>query len=349
VSTSETDLDIEPTEEEAEDEPDQESQFEIINYPADTTLRGFYDQWKNGQLNIPHFQRGFVWDLKRSSKLIESFLLGLPVPNVFLYKKKSDASYLIIDGQQRITSIVRYLSEDFDDKKFRLKSVAERFEGRSFSDLPEDAQFRLNNAVLRAIIIQQISPDDDTSIYKIFERLNTGGINLNPMEVRQSISYQYLIDTIKNLNLTSSWRSLIGYSKPDKRLKDVELILRIMALRNNFEKYEKPMKGFLTSFAENVRNKDQLIDEYAQWFEETSDFVFEKLGEKPFNYRGRINYGVLDSVMSTRPKARHPDDFLNRFEQLKESTTFDETVTSDTSDTAVVKKRLNLAFDILWA
>lgn len=345
---SESSLHLEETETPPELEPDQEGKFEIINYPADTTLKGFYDQWKSEQLIIPRFQRGYVWDIKRASKLIESFLLGLPVPNVFLYKRKNEAGYLIIDGQQRITSIVRYLDQEFDDKRFRLRSVAERFENKSLMDLPDDIRFQLENTVLRAIIIQQLSPDDDTAIYKIFERLNTGGINLNPMEVRQSIADTYFIDMLKEVNEDQSWRKILGIGRPDKRLKDVELILRVMALRGSYENYEKPMKGYLTSFSEQLRDHKEVVDNYRVWFKDTVECVFDQLGEKPFHYRGRINYGVIDAVLSTRPDGVCPADLAARFETLKNDAQFDIYVTSDTSDTAVVRSRLQLSKATLW-
>jgi hypothetical protein len=338
----------EMTEEFSDSEADQDSKFEIINYPADTTLKGFYDQWKTGQLIIPKFQRNYVWDVKRASKLIESFLLGLPVPNVFLYKKKNEPGFLIIDGQQRITSIVRFIDEHFDDKKFRLRSVSSKYEGLSFSDLADNIRFQLENTVLRAIIIQQLSPNDDTSIYKIFERLNTGGVNLNPMEVRQSLAFEPFVDMIRDVNTSNSWTRLLGVSKPDKRLKDVELILRVMALRNQFHIYEKPMKGFLTEFTESMRGKIDKVDEYRNWFISTCDVIFKKLGDRPFNYRGRINYGVLDSVLATRPDGADPVDLAKRFENLKSDAKFNGYVTSDTSDTSVVRARLAMSSQILW-
>jgi len=338
----------ENTEEASEQESDQETKFEIINYPADTTLKGFHDQWRSNQLIVPKFQRDYVWDVKRASKLIESFLLGLPVPNVFLYKKKSEPGYLIIDGQQRLTSIVRFLSEDFDDKKFRLRGVSKKFEGKCLSDLEEDIKFQLENTVLRAIIIQQLTPNDDTSIYKIFERLNTGGVNLNPMEVRQSLAYEPFIDTLKDVNNLQSWRKIIGVAKPDRRLKDIELILRVMALRNSFHKYEKPMKGYLTDFTETVRNRDEMIAEYKNWFIETCNVILASLGERPFNYRGRINYGVLDAVMATRPEGAQPGDLHDRFAHLKLNKEFEDWVTTDTSDTSVVRARLHMSAAALW-
>ena len=181
-------LDFEVTEEDEETEALPPSNYEIFSYPADTTLKGYLDQWDNKQLYIPQFQRNYVWDQTRASKLIESFIVGLPVPPVFLYKPATTKSFWIIDGHQRIRSIVDFQKGIFnDDAKFRLKGVDSRWLGKSFSELTETERFAFETTVLRAVVIQQTNPKDNSSIYKIFERLNTGGLRLNAMEVRQCV------------------------------------------------------------------------------------------------------------------------------------------------------------------
>src|SRR3990167_9702182 len=97
---------IDKTEESPEDEQEPKLEYEIMNYPADITLSGYVDHWDKNELIVPDFQRKYVWDRIKASKLVESFLLGLPVPGTFLYKQKSKSGFLIIDGQQRITSVV---------------------------------------------------------------------------------------------------------------------------------------------------------------------------------------------------------------------------------------------------
>ncbi|WP_300304351.1 DUF262 domain-containing protein [Ferrovibrio sp.] len=114
------DWEFEETEESAEEEQSPLLNYEILNYPADTTLKGYLDQWQTHQLEVPPFQRKYVWDQVKASKLIESFLIGLPVPGVFLFKERSKSGFLIIDGQQRITSVVAFQKGTFEEKKFRL-------------------------------------------------------------------------------------------------------------------------------------------------------------------------------------------------------------------------------------
>lgn len=338
-----TDWDFEPTEESGEEEAFPPLQYEIVNYPADTTLKGYKDLFDKEQIEIPDFQREFVWDIKRSSKLVESFLLGLPVPGVFLFKPRNQTNYVIIDGQQRIESVVRFQRGVFGDKAFRLTGVQERFSGLSFDKLSEEDQFRFENSVLRATIIQQLNPLDNSSMYQIFERLNTGGMNLNPMEVRQAISYKPAISTLKKLNLNKKWRALIGKPKPDKRLQDVELILRVWALYSFEAEYEKPMKGFLNISIEKFRDEDELLASLANRFSRAVEIVHESLGPKPFHLRGRLNYGALDSLMAALMRDGPIGFDKSKFKALVEEEHYQSAIFFNTSDSEEVRRRLEMA------
>ncbi|MGH7783877.1 MAG: DUF262 domain-containing protein, partial [Candidatus Binatia bacterium] len=134
---------VDQTEVPGEEEADELISYEILNYPADTTLKGYLEQWNAEQLRVPEFQRRYVWDIRKASKLVESFLLGLPVPGVFLFKERKSPHFLIIDGQQRITSVVEFQKGLFKEKvAFRLQGVAPRWEGKRFSDLSETDRFK---------------------------------------------------------------------------------------------------------------------------------------------------------------------------------------------------------------
>lgn len=335
--------DVEPTEEKPEEEAEPPLEYEILNYPADITLGGYVDLSDRDELIVPPFQRQYVWDRVRASKLVESFLLGLPVPGTFLYREKNKPGYLIIDGQQRITSVIRFIKGTFEEQVFRLRNVDERYEGKRFVDLSEAEQFRLKGTVLRATIIQQINPNDDTSIYHVFERLNTGGVNLNPMEVRQCVSYGPFVDALKRMNEDESWRKILGNPKIDKRLRDVELILRCLALSESGDEYEKPMKGFLNSYMEDQRGEDEGFAVLEESFADAAKFVVDNLGEKPFHLRGRLNYGAMDSLMATLLKGLRPADLKGRFEALLADENYNNAITFNTSDEAEVETRLALA------
>lgn len=337
------------TEESPEEEEYPPQKFEIVNYPADITLKGYLEQWKAGQLKIPAFQRDYVWDVKKASKLIESLIVGLPVPGVFLFRPKGSNLLQIVDGQQRILSIIKFQDEKFDDKSiFRLKGVQPDLEGKKFGDLADDIRFKFEMSVLRATIIQQLSPDDDTSVYQIFERLNTGGVNLNPMEIRQSVSYGPFVDVLKEMNSDPDWQRILGRAKPDKRLQDVELVLRCLALYQFRDRYEKPMKEFLNLYMENKRQLDGDFQALADNFAASTQMIVDALGDKPFHLRKRLNYGVLDSVMyAVLSSGSVIEDFKEKYDALVNDDEYLEAVSVSTSDASAIRTRLDKAVHYL--
>lgn len=248
---------IDPEELQIEKEEDAANEilieYDIATYPSDNTLSVLVEMWKNGGITIPDFQRGFVWTIEQSSLLIESFLIGLPVPPVFFYIDKENKN-LVVDGQQRILSIVFYFEEFFGPENDRGKRQTFRLTGlnpgspfysKKFSELESTEKRKLENAVLRAINIRQLSPkEENTSIYHIFERLNTGGTPLTTQEIRNVVFRGPFLKALKKLNDDSNWRRLLGNKPPDKHQKDIELILRAFAIANYLDQYEKPMKEF---------------------------------------------------------------------------------------------------------
>ena len=185
----------------------------------------------------------------------------------------------------------------------------------------------------------------------IFERLNTGGKNLNPMEVRRCVYNGNLLHTIEALNEYKSWRSLIGKNEVDQRYVDVEWILRSFALGTSLETYEKPMKVFLNKFCINNREvfSDKLklaIDQ----FTELTDYLLNELGERPFNLKGKINYAVIDSVIGTLvsvDKNQWPSDIKDRYEILKMDENFIKCISANTSDANAVQNRFERVKTIL--
>jgi hypothetical protein len=200
---------------------------------------------------------------------------------------------------------------------------------------------------MRATVIQQLRPDYNSSIYHIFERLNTGGVNLNPMEIRQCLGYQPFIKLLQELNRNDSWRALLGKKAPDKRLRDVELILRVLALSEKFEQYDQPMKSFLNRYVESQRNAESSFPDLEHRFEEACKFAVDKLGKKPFHLRGRLNYGVLDSVLATLLRNPAISTLKETFDSLSHDSVYLENVTKNTSDTRALRSRFELALNVL--
>jgi uncharacterized protein with ParB-like and HNH nuclease domain len=234
--------------------------YKIISYGADYTLKLLSEKFKDEEIVIPPFQRKYVWPPKKASKLVESFLLGLPVPQIFLYKEEDTQDLLVVDGQQRLKTIHYFLDGKFPDgTDFYLRSVKPHWEGKRFEDLKEPDKRRFKDGVLRATIFQQTDPKDNTSVFEIFNRLNTGGMALKEQEIRNCIVRGPINDFLNELNDYANWRILFGKSESDTRMRDVELILRFLALYDNIDTYSKPMKEFLTCYMRSKKKSWQLI------------------------------------------------------------------------------------------
>lgn len=344
-------------EDEAEDEElGTHVEFEIATYPSDLTLSVIHEMWKDKDITIPSFQRNFVWNIKQSSLLIESFLLGLPVPQVFFYIDNENKN-LVIDGQQRILSVIFFFEGYFGPENlqgrravFRLTGLSEGspYGGKRFVELSTQDQRRLKNAVLRAVNIRQLAPvNQSTSMYHIFERLNTGGTPLRPQEIRNCVFHGKLVDELQELNENPDWRIILGKKPLDKHQRDVEMILRIFAMTERGDEYEKPMKEFLNRQMKNyVKGKGQsTVTRFAERFGEVTQIVVQKLGEKPFHIRGPLNLAAMDSVLAAliRQPGKIPNDLKKRFEELIKNDEYRAAIFFNTSDPKEVATRLTLA------
>jgi uncharacterized protein with ParB-like and HNH nuclease domain len=333
--------------------------YDIATYPSDYSLEMINELWQKEDIKIPDFQRNFVWTIKQSSLLIESFLLGLPVPQAFMYINKDNDS-LLIDGQQRILSIVYYFSGYFGEENLQGKKTVFRLKGldpkspycdKRFIDLKPEDQKKLSKATLRVVNVKQLSPkDDNTSIFHIFERLNTGGTPLKPQEIRNCVFHGPIVKKLNELNLDANWRKIISRPNPDKHQRDVEFILRVFAMSYNSKNYEKPMKEFLNKqMNEHRYDKHGTLSEFAARFLTITEYVANNFKEKPFHVRGPINLAALDSVMSTliNLKGKISDDIPAKFENLLANEGYQETIFYNTSDSVTVEERLKITANFL--
>ena len=300
-----------------------------------------------------------MWKQTQASKLIESFFLQLPVPSIFLYTDRKTQNFLVIDGQQRLKSVFYFFEGYFGEevkgtrKSFRLHGLNDKskFHNKLFAELEERDQKRLKNSVLRAFIVQQLDPDDDTSIYHIFERLNTGGTLLTNQEVRNCVYHGGLNDSMIKLNRLPEWRQILGKEPNDSRQKDIELMLRFFALRFG-PAYEKPMKDYLSTFMKRWRHSEgQTIAQVEATFTNTCMKIRQHLGEKPFHVRAGLNSAIFDAVMiafSFNLEAI-PADIAARYRKLVYSPEFERRTSGATTDVEAVKERIRLAKDKLFA
>lgn len=337
--------------------------FVINSYGADLDVEGLVRRLQKEDIMIPSFQRGYVWDFSQACRLIESLLLGLPLPGLF-FAEDEEARYLVIDGQQRLKTLLYFYEGHFptafDDygvptkwRDFSLMGVQKDFEGSSYHTLPSNFRRRLDNTLIHTTIVEQTQPEDDnSSIYLIFERLNTGSNPLSAQEIRASIYHGPFNELLHNLNTDPSWRVLFG--KPHPRLRDQELILRFFALYYYREKYTEPFKGFLNSFMAKYRYISQEHSyEFSRLFTETMELILTCLGPRAFKPNRSINAAVMDSVsvgvaLAIAQGHHIPCDNLKaRYTSLLQNNVYLETVKQNTGVVARVATRLDLAINAL--
>ncbi len=343
---------------EIEDDPEEESvviDYDIASYPSDFTLSGIAKMWEDNDIVIPDFQREFVWSIKQSSLLIDSFLSGLPVPQLFFYVDEENKN-LVIDGQQRILSVVFFFEGYFGKESthgkrqvFRLTGLDPRspYHNLRYSDLDESAQRKLKQAVLRAVNIRQLNPaGESTSAYHIFERLNTGGTPLKPQEIRNCVFRGGFDKLIRRANQDPNWRKILGRQYLDKHQKDVELLLRVFSLVGAADEYEKPMKEFLNkAMKKHDKAETKKTRTFFEVFPLVTEAVVTSLGRKPFHLRGPINVSALDSVMSVLIENYQRIDAIDikkRYSELRKDEYFDEATRINTTDTKTVRERIQI-------
>lgn len=222
----------------------------VYSDKPDRSIFELYRQYQKGNLELrPEFQRLQVWDNRKSSRLIESVLLEVPIPVIYL-SEESDNKYSVLDGQQRLNAFIKFLENNL--KLSGLRILAE-LNGKRFQDIPKNLQDKFENATIRIIEIRKESQSDIK--FEIFERLNTGAVQLNAQELRNCIYRGKYNELLKELSEDKDFQFLLGLKKPHHRMQDRELILRFFAFyHNTYLKYTPPMKRFLNKEMEKYRN-----------------------------------------------------------------------------------------------
>ena len=330
----------------------EEFRFSITSYGADYTLDSIVNRIESEKIFVPPFQRKYVWTQIQASRFIESLILGLPVPGVFLSKENESGRLLIVDGQQRMLSIANFYKGIFGEKKFRLKNVQPDLEGLTYEELKEADRNRLDDSILHATVIKQDTPsDDESSIYMVFERLNTGGTPLQPQEIRACIYYGSFNELLSELIENTYWREIFGLT--NRRMKEQELILRFYSLFFDYETFKKILKSLLNSFMGTNREFEKHSKESLQTlFNDTIFAVYDSIGKNSFRIGNRLNAAIFDSVMvgvakrlilTQRPIDK--DKLKTEYENLLVNELFLSYVQSGTSNESSVKGRINLSIE----
>jgi len=245
----------------------------------------------------PEWQRNYVWSNPQASKLIESFLLNIPVPVVYL-SRTQDQRYEVIDGLQRLTSVFNFFADKY---KLIGLNIRRELNGKRFSDLDEASQRTLKNATLRSF---ELSSSTDPDIHFIvFERLNTGGTKLNDTEIRNCIYKGTTNTLIKELSSNTHFVKCVNQSTLQKRMNDRALVLRFMAFyERTHHKCTHGLKKFLNDFLETYRNPpEKKLTEFRNVFDKCMKAAFTVFGDMGFRLRNDPKKGSHSSEWSTNP------------------------------------------------
>lgn len=366
-------------------------EYDITTSPRDLTPASIVDMIDTGIMEVPLFQRNYVWDIKKASKLVESLILGLPVPELFFYSEGDEnTTYKIIDGQQRLLTIYFFVKgrfpkntdsrlmvrknlcvgNDFDalmadnstfqDFTLNLNAddsqKASRYHGKKFTTLDKDTQikFRLRR-YLRTVVVRQNKPDNNSSsMFEIFNRLNTGGTPLNHQEIRASLYYCDFYEMMVQLNNESKWRELLGKPTQDLHCNDIELILRSIALLQDGKSYSPKMVSFLNTFSQKSKMFTKEYIEYLYRLFISFIDACSDLDDRAFFRNNRFSKTLFESVFVSICEESFKEKELIRkkidrvsFEKLKEDAEFVSYLQSGSSSRDSIKGRIRRATEIM--
>lgn len=368
------------------DEDDgQIEEYDLTSAPNDFNISTIFNFIDSGAVQIPGFQRNYVWDIKRASRLIESLIIGLPVPQVFLYEEERNR-FLVIDGQQRLMTIYYFMRQRFprkekraeirrifnesgglpdeivhDDDLFenfrlRLSEVAagtpNKFNRLNYSTLG-DYRTQFDLRTIRNVIVKQLRPtNDDSSIYEMFNRLNTGGINLTPQEIRASLYHSPFYDLLFRLNMDSRWRRLLDQDEPDLHMRDIEVLLRGIALWQRGAQYAPSMVRFLNEFSKSAQGWDlEAVQSFGQEIGRFLDAVKDVPPTAFQTRQGKFSVPLFDAVFPAVTKRAGMDaGFRLQEEHVTAVATHEDFANyslKQTTNTVNVKGRIGLGERII--
>lgn len=277
-------------------------------------VRDLLSDYANKELDPrPSFQRGFVWDKARASRLIESILLNVPLPLVYTAEEE-DKTEVVIDGQQRLVSVFSFIQGKFprDSGVFRLSGLKllKELNGKSYDQLEDNEKKAIQGYVFQIIRISNESHADVK--FEIFERLNSGSVTLNAQELRNCVYRGKFNDVLRDLSQNTDFKKVLGGISVASRMQDAELVLRFLAFyEKTYLNYTGSMKSFLNDFMNDYRNLSEAKTEsFESAFKHAVAMSYSVFGDNAFrkftsgtqsnpsgNWERQLNRPLFDVVM----------------------------------------------------
>ncbi len=294
--------------------PEQSSQAVVTgtDWTAETILR----QLDRGNIELnPRFQRRETWTDLRKSKFIESLVLGLPIPQLVLAERPEQrGSYLVIDGKQRLLALRRFAatdSADFTPLKLRGLEVRKDLEGLTLADMQASPDFvgdvsGFENQTIRTVVVR--AWPNESFLFRVFLRLNTGSVPLSPQELRQALHPGPFVDFTDDRSTESeAIRTALKLDRPDFRMRDVELLIRYFGFARFLNEYNGNLKQFLDMTCSRLNqawnDERAAIELEADECDEAINVTFSIFGDEAFRryssegVEGRFNRAIFDAMV----------------------------------------------------
>jgi hypothetical protein len=336
----------------------------LVTHPYDFIIRSLKEQVDDKTLVLADdFQRRRVWDDTKASRLIESLLINVPIP-VCYFAELDDGSYSVIDGQQRLTSIYRYLDNEFPLKSLKIRDDLNK---KRFNQLGVLDQRLIKSRSIRCVVILK---DSDPEIrFDVFDRLNSNSVKLNRQELRNSL-YKGILSSAINKEFSENEtfkklrraKELDGKKQVDKRMNDCEMILRFFALHFDSCNYQ----GDLHKFLDNYLRKGQKLnpqqkEAHKEIFLRTIGNVdcvfgvnsFRRYDPNTQTWISSLNRAIYDIVMLYFSRltldlvTEKKDDILDRFIKIHQDREFQEAITSTPEKISSLQTRLDKWYESL--
>jgi Protein of unknown function DUF262 len=329
----------------------------LVTHPYDFIIRSLKDQVDDGSLVLADkFQRRRVWDDAKSSRLIESLLLNVPIP-VCYFAEIDDGSYSVIDGQQRLTAIYRYINNEFSLRSLRIR---DDLNSKRFHQLGVAEQRLIKSRSIRCIVILK---DSDPDIrFDVFDRLNSNSVRLKPQELRNSLYRGKLNDLIRDLSENEIFKGVRGVKDVDKRMQDCEMILRFFAFHFQPEQYRGYLSRFLDEYLRKGQNFDtDVLREHKSLFERViydvehvfGDHSFRRYDSATQQWEKLINKSIYDVIMlyfaklKTEEIRHNKERIIEGLKAICRDQYFNEAISSATSGLSRVQTRLDIWYRVL--
>jgi 5-methylcytosine-specific restriction endonuclease McrA len=288
------------------------------------------------------------------SRLIESILLKIPIPPIY-FGKAPQGHLEVIDGQQRLTTLMRFVGNEFALRKLHSMSS---LNGKFFKDLTTQEQEKILDEPIRTIVID--AADNTELRYEIFERLNRGSMALNEQEIRNCVYRGPFNELLAELEKEANWRKMKGGQAPEQRFKEREMILRFFAFANRLQQYTGKLKHFLNEYMQQFAPKEpQQLKAHTAQFRQTTQNIYAVFGDKAgrlYDVNSRTNKGQWDSKFSVTVFDIQASALMNRptakvqqaAEQIRELFLFTMLTDNDLQDAISRRTGSTLQSKVRW-